>query len=97
MTTRKHPPEHPESDRRTPIEARLEARISEQQAAGEAADREKLEAELADARQRHLRLAADFENFKSPTRQNQLDTIQHAPSDPINRLPPVPADLRSAP
>ena len=96
MTTRKHPPEHPESDHRTPIEARLEARIAEQQAAGEAADREKLEADLADARQRHLRLAADFENFKRRTRQDQLDTIQHASSDLISRLLPVLDDLRSA-
>ena len=87
MTTRKHPPEHPESEHMSPIEARLEARIAEQQAAGEAADREKLEAELADARQRHLRLAADFENFKRRTRQDQLDTIQHASSDLISRLP----------
>ena len=96
MTTRKHPPEHPENDHMSPIEARLEARIAEQQAAGEAADREKLEAELADARQRHLRLAADFENFKKRARQDQLDTIQHASSDLISRLLPVLDDLRSA-
>lgn len=96
MTTRKHPPEHPESELVSPIEARLEARIAEQHAAGEAAHREKLEAELADARQRHLRLAADFENFKKRTRQDQLDTIQHASSDLISRLLPVLDDLRSA-
>jgi len=96
MTTRKHTPEHPENDHMSPIEARLEARIAEQQAAGEAAGREKLEAELADARQRHLRLAADFENFKKRARQDQLDTIQHASSDLISRLLPVLDDLRSA-
>src|SRR2546430_13198557 len=95
MTTRKHPPEHPESDHRTPIEARLEARIAEQQAAGEAADREKLEADLADARQRHLRLAADFENFKRRTRQDQPDPTQHASSDLISRLLPVLEDRKS--
>ena len=96
MTTRKHPPEHPEGEHRSPLEARLEARIAEQQAAGEAADRDKLEAELAEARQRYLRLAADFENFKKRARQDQLDTIQHASSDLIGRLLPVLDDLRSA-
>ena len=96
MTTRKHPPEHPESEHRSPIEARLEARIAQQQAAAETADREKLETELADTRQRYLRLAADFENFKKRTRQDQLDTIQHASSDLISRLLPVLDDLRSA-
>ena len=96
MTTRKHPPEHPEGEHRSPLEARLEARIAEQQAAGEAADRDKLEAELAEARQRYLRLAADFENFKKRARQDQLDTIQHASSDLISRLLPVLDDLRSA-
>ncbi|HEV2216051.1 MAG TPA: nucleotide exchange factor GrpE [Candidatus Dormibacteraeota bacterium] len=96
MTTRKHPPEHPESEHRSPIEARLESRIAQQQAAAETADREKLETELADTRQRYLRLAADFENFKKRTRQDQLDTIQHASSDLISRLLPVLDDLRSA-
>jgi len=59
-------------------------------------NREKLEAELADARQRYLRLAADFENFKKRARQDQLDTIQHASADLISRLLPVLDDLRSA-
>ena len=96
MTTRRHPPEHPEGEHRSPIEARLEARIAQQQAEGKAADREKLEAELNDARQKYLRLAADFENFKKRTRQDQLDTIQHASSELIGRLLPVLDDLRSA-
>ncbi len=96
MTTRKHPPEHPEDEYKSPIEARLEARIAQQQAASDAANREKLEAELADARQRYLRLAADFENFKKRARQDQLDTIQHASADLISRLLPVLDDLRSA-
>lgn len=80
----------------SPVEERLAARIAQQDEAGRAAEREKLEAELADSRQRYLRLAADFENFKKRTRQDQLDTIQHAASDLIARLLPVLDDLRSA-
>lgn len=95
-TTRKHPPEHPETEHRSPIEARLEARMAQEQQAAKAAEGEKLEAELADARQRYLRLAADFENFKKRTRQDQLEMIQHASTELISRLLPVLDDLRSA-
>ena len=96
MTTRKHPPEHPEDEPMSPIEARLAARIAQQQEAGKATERERLEAELTDAKQKYLRLAADFENFKKRTRQDHMDTIQHASSDLIARLLPVLDDLRSA-
>jgi molecular chaperone GrpE len=80
----------------SPIEARLAARIAQQQEAGKATERERLEAELTEAKQKYLRLAADFENFKKRTRQDQLETIQHASSDLIARLLPVLDDLRSA-
>lgn len=96
MTTRKHPPEHPESEPMSPIEARLAARIAQQQEAGKASEREQLEAELTEAKQKYLRLAADFENFKKRSRQDQMDTIQHASSDLIARLLPVLDDLRNA-
>jgi molecular chaperone GrpE len=104
MTTRKHPHESPEHDpaqhRRagaagdpvSPIEARLEARVASQQEAkiGE------LEASAAEARDRYLRLAADFENYKRRTRQEQMDTIQHATSELMGRLLPVLDDLHNA-
>lgn len=96
MTTRKYPPEHPEEEPMSPIEARLAARIAQQQEAGKATERERLEAELTEARQKYLRLAADFENFKKRTRQDQIETVQHASSDLIARLLPVLDDLRSA-
>jgi molecular chaperone GrpE len=96
MTTRKHPPDHPETEHKSPIEARLEARIAQEQQSAKAAEQEKLEAELAESRQRYLRLAADFENFKKRTRQDQLETIQHASAELISRLLPVLDDLRSA-
>ena len=96
MTTHKHPPEHSETGHKSPIEARLEARIAQERAAGTAAEREQLEAEAADAKQRYLRLAADFENYKKRSRQDQMETIQHAASDLISRLLPVLDDLRNA-
>ena len=65
-------------------ESKLEAKIAE------------LESALAESKDRHLRLAADFDNFKKRTRQGQLETIQHASADLIARLLPALDDLHKA-
>lgn len=95
MTTRKHPhdpgsrheehapPGHPDSST-VAAEARLQEKVAE------------LESALAEARDRHLRLAADFDNFKKRSRQEHLDTIQHASADLIGRLLPGVDDLHNA-
>jgi molecular chaperone GrpE len=93
MTTRKHPHDPDEGDRLSetadptdPPMARapLEAKIAE------------LEAAAAEAKDRHLRLAADFDNLKKRSRQEQLDTIQHASAELIARLLPGLDDLHNA-
>jgi len=99
MTTRKHPHDGPDEaahhERKSPIEERLEARIAQERDHG-AAKTAEADPALAEANNRYLRLAADFENFKRRTRQEQLDTIQHASSELIGRLLPVLDDLRNA-
>ena len=52
-----------------------------------------LESALAEARDRHLRLAADFDNYKKRSRQEQVETIQHASAELIGRLLPALDDL----
>src|SRR6202171_3840078 len=92
MTTRKHPHEPHEPELRSETVdapdsragASMEAKIAE------------LESSLAETKDRYLRLAADFDNFKKRTRQGQLDTIQHASADLIARLLPALDDLRKA-
>ncbi|MDQ6722284.1 MAG: nucleotide exchange factor GrpE [Candidatus Dormibacteraeota bacterium] len=92
MTTRKHPHDAHEMDPRketaeppsTRPMASLEAKIAE------------LEAAVAEAKDRHLRLAADFDNYKKRSRQEQLETIQHASADLIARLLPGLDDLHKA-
>lgn len=94
MTTRKHPSHEsgetgePRKHAEPPVTsgsvATLEAKIAE------------LEAAAAEARDRHLRLAADFDNFKKRSRQDQVDTIQHASADLISRLLPGLDDLHKA-
>src|SRR5256886_4103212 len=83
MTTRKHPHDAPEGEPREPATASLEAKIAE------------LESALAEAKDRHLRLAADFDNYKKRVRQEQLETIQHASTDLIARVLPVLDDLHN--
>jgi molecular chaperone GrpE len=92
MTTRKHPHDPHEQEGRSetvdPPDSRavssMETKIAE------------LESALAEAKDRRLRLAADFDNFKKRTRQEQLETIQHASADLIARLLPALDDLHKA-
>ena len=92
MTTRKHPHDPHEGEVRKETaepptsqgRASLEAKISE------------LEAAAAEAKDRHLRLAADFDNYKIRSRQEQLETIQHASAELIARLLPGLDDLQKA-
>ncbi|HVH64375.1 MAG TPA: nucleotide exchange factor GrpE [Candidatus Dormibacteraeota bacterium] len=84
MTTRKHPHDpQQESDRPRETTGLLEAKIAE------------LESANAEAKDRYLRLAADFDNFKKRSRQEHLETIQHASADLIGRLLPVLDDLQN--
>jgi molecular chaperone GrpE len=86
-TTRKQPPEPHEAEARSeaagPVDS-LAAKIAE------------LEAALAESRDRYLRLAADFDNYKKRSRQEHMDTIQHASADLIARLLPGLDDLQKA-
>src|SRR5262249_59892149 len=50
---------------------------------------EDLASQLEEANSRHLRLAADFENFKKRVRQEQLDTMKYAAATVAERLLPV--------
>jgi molecular chaperone GrpE len=92
MTTRKHPQDpHPGDHPKETVEtgqdrqtALLEAKIAELESAG------------AEAKDRHLRLAADFDNFKKRSRQEKLETIQHASAELIGRLLPALDDLHKA-
>jgi molecular chaperone GrpE len=84
MTTRKYPHEPHEGERHEPATSSLEAKVAE------------LESALAEAKDRHLRLAADFDNYKKRARLEQLETIQHASAELIGRVLPVLDDLQTA-
>ena len=66
-----------------------EPQAEEAQPQVESNELQALQAELEEARNRHLRLAADFENYKKRARQEQLDTVQYATANLAERLLPV--------
>ena len=95
MTTRKlphepHPGDHPKERAETAqtppdrTRASLEAKIAE------------LESAAAEAKDKYLRLAADFDNYKKRSRQEHMETIQHASAELIGRLLPALDDLHKA-
>lgn len=59
---------------------------AEAEAGGDAAA---LAAQLEDANERHLRLAADFENFKKRARQERIELLQYASATLAERILPV--------
>src|SRR5438477_3522656 len=80
MTTRKHPRDPEEFEASIAL---YEGKIAE------------LESAVAEAKDKYLRLAADFDNYKKRMRQEQLDTMQHASAELIHRLLPVLDDLQN--
>lgn len=89
-------PEAPVPDVSAPPAGETETAPAESAAAPDGApaggpDRtaEQLASELEEARGRHLRLAADFDNFKRRARQEQLDTMRYAAAAVAERLLPV--------
>ncbi len=93
MTTRKHPHDAHEGQRRS---EKAEPAAAESMVASMEAKIAELEAAAAEAKDRHLRLAADFDNYKRRSRQEQLETIQHASAGLIARLLPGLDDLHKA-
>lgn len=92
MTTRKYPHESHEGERH---QETIDTAAAKQVASMEGKIAE-LEAAAAEAKDRHLRMAADFENYKKRARQEQLETIQHASAELITRLLPGLDDLHKA-
>lgn len=55
-----------------------------------------LEAQLADSKDKHLRLFSDFDNFRKRTMKERLDLLKSASADVIKNLLPVVDDLERA-
>jgi molecular chaperone GrpE len=92
MTTRK-PPHNPDDPQRGHETVRAPEAAAVALMEGKIAE---LESTVAEAKDRYLRTAADFDNFKKRSRQQQLETMEHASADLIGRLLPALDDLHKA-
>lgn len=63
---------------------------------GSKAKVEELTTELAESKDKHLRLFAEFENFKKRTMRERLDLLKTAGQDTINKILPVLDDFDRA-
>ncbi len=57
---------------------------------------EEMKAELAESKDKHLRLFAEFENFKKRTMKERLDLLKTAGQDTINKILPILDDFDRA-
>jgi len=57
---------------------------------------EELKAEIAESKDKHLRLFAEFENFKKRNMRERLDLLKTAGQDTINKILPVLDDFDRA-
>jgi molecular chaperone GrpE len=81
---------HPEGDREP------EQPAAETETPARSAEEEELRSALAEAEDRYLRLAADFENFKRRKGQELIDSSRYASEDAVRGLLPVLDNLRRA-
>ncbi|HAA14182.1 MAG TPA: nucleotide exchange factor GrpE [Cytophagales bacterium] len=68
----------------------------EDNSTGEISAEEKLEAELAEQKDKYLRLYSEFENYRRRTSKEKLDLVKTANEDLIKELLPVLDDLERA-
>ena len=57
---------------------------------------EEVKVELAESKDKYLRLFAEFENFKKRTMRERLDTLKTAGQDTINKILPIMDDFDRA-
>lgn len=81
---------------KAPQPAAEAAASGEQETTAQAQRADQLASQLEEANRSHLRLAADFENYKKRVRQEQLDTMKYAAATVAERLLPVVDDADRA-
>ena len=72
-----------EAENQTVAEDQVEEKAEEQSKEAELSAEEKLEIELAEAKDKYLRLYSEFENFRRRNAKERIDLIKTASSDQI--------------
>lgn len=92
--------EHRENEEVKPVSEpqgpEIEGLAPEQAAAGPVTDTQKLQEELAEMRDKFLRLFSEFDNYKKRTQKERLELLKSASADVILALLPVMDDFERA-
>ena len=78
-----------EAENQTVTEEQVEEKVEEQVKEPELSAEEKLELELAEAKDKYLRLYSEFENFRRRNAKERIDLIKTASSDLMVELLPT--------
>lgn len=85
-----------EAENQTVAEDQVEEKAEEQSKEAELSAEEKLEIELAEAKDKYLRLYSEFENFRRRNAKERIDLIKTASSDLMKELLPTIDDFERA-
>ena len=85
-----------EAENQTVTEEQVEEKVEEQVKEPELSAEEKLELELAEAKDKYLRLYSEFENFRRRNAKERIDLIKTASSDLMVELLPTIDDFERA-
>lgn len=85
-----------EAENQTVTEEQVEEKAEEQMKEPELSAEEKLELELAEAKDKYLRLYSEFENFRRRNAKERIDLIKTASSDLMVELLPTIDDFERA-
>jgi len=85
-----------EAENQTATEEQVEEKAEEQPKEAELSAEEKLELELAEAKDKYLRLYSEFENFRRRNAKERIDLIKTASSDLMKELLPTIDDFERA-
>jgi molecular chaperone GrpE len=94
MTT--NPEEMTNQDQEFTPETAIETENEAFEAVEEQNETQKLQAELAELKDKYLRLYSDFENFRRRTAKEKIDLIKSASEDVVKALLPVLDDVERA-
>lgn len=85
-----------EAENQTVTEEQVEEKAEEQAQEAALSPEEKLEIELAEAKDKYLRLYSEFENFRRRNAKERIDLIKTASSDLMKELLPTIDDFERA-
>ncbi len=88
--------DHRDNEEVTPISEPISPEIEPMEASADADGHDKLQAELADTKDRFVRLFAEFDNYRKRTQKERIELLRSASAEVVISLLPVLDDFERA-